>query len=351
MDTITQGLLGAAIGQAVFSKKLGRKAALWGAVGGVIPDLDMIPSMFMGAIGDMLYHRGPSHALWFGVVLAPVCGYGVWRWYKRKAGKTGKPPPGRSELWWWMGLFLAAIVTHPLLDVFTSYGTQIFMPFSNARVAVHGVSIIDPVYSLFLIAALVSGRVWRLKPVVGMAAAGVALVLTTSYLFYGWHLNEQAKERARTQLEAEGAAVSRVSSYPTFLQVFQRRIVARVKGGEVRVANISMWKGPRPIQWATFSPPDHPFIDKTLQTREGEIFKWFSLEEYVPRVIESGDRVIVKIDDLRYGMDASKVEGIWGMQAQFDKQGNLLSPPARFNRHHHGKMWETLGKMWRDTFN
>ena len=350
MDTITQGLLGAAIGQAAFGKRLGRGAVVWGAVGGVIPDLDILPSTFMGEIGDMLYHRGPTHALWFGVVLAPICGYGVWRWYKRKAGKAGKPPPGRSDLWWWMALFLAAIVTHPLLDVFTSYGTQLFTPFSNARVAVHGVSIIDPIYSLTLVAALAAGRVWRSKPVVGMAAAGAALVLTTSYLFYGWHLNERAKERARVQLEAEGETVSRVSSYPTFLQVFQRRIVARTAGGEVRVANISMWKDPQPIAWAKFFPPDHPFIDKALHSREGEIFTWFCLEEYVPRVIESGDRVIVKIDDLRYGMDASKVEGIWGLQAVFDRQGRLLSPPARFNRHRPGNMWETLGRMWRDTF-
>jgi len=42
MDTATQALLGAAVGQAAFGHRLGRRALAWGAVGGLLPDLDVI---------------------------------------------------------------------------------------------------------------------------------------------------------------------------------------------------------------------------------------------------------------------------------------------------------------------
>ncbi len=69
MDTPTQALLGAVVGQACFSRKLGKRALWWGALGGAIPDFDLLPIAFMGPWGEFLYHRGPTHALWFGPVV------------------------------------------------------------------------------------------------------------------------------------------------------------------------------------------------------------------------------------------------------------------------------------------
>ena len=50
MDSLTQAALGAAIGEAVLGKKIGRKAAILGAIGGTIPDLDVF-------IGRLLYQN------------------------------------------------------------------------------------------------------------------------------------------------------------------------------------------------------------------------------------------------------------------------------------------------------
>jgi len=84
VDTPTQALLGAVVGQACFSEKLGKRALWWGALGGAIPDLDVLSVAFMGPWAEFLYHRGPTHALWFGPVVGSLLGYGVWRWYGRK---------------------------------------------------------------------------------------------------------------------------------------------------------------------------------------------------------------------------------------------------------------------------
>ena len=157
MDTITQSLLGAVVGKAFFSGRLGKRAVVWGAVGGALPDLDMLPIVFAGPWGEVLYHRGPSHALWFGPLVGAVLGLGVWRFYYGRQGRqsASRPDPGApAALPAWIGLFVLALLTHPLLDLFTSYGTQLLTPFSRERFALHAVGIVDPFYSLILVAAL-----------------------------------------------------------------------------------------------------------------------------------------------------------------------------------------------------
>ncbi len=56
MDSITQIALGAAVSEAVMQNKVGRKAALWGAICGTIPDLDVLIPMG-NAVKDFTYHK------------------------------------------------------------------------------------------------------------------------------------------------------------------------------------------------------------------------------------------------------------------------------------------------------
>jgi len=154
MDTSTQAVLGAAVGQALFGHRLGRRAAVWGAVGGLIPDLDMLAVLATGAWGEFVLHRGPSHSLLFAPVFGPLLGLAVWRFHSRRRavdpgaadrdGHATRHPGDPERRGTWMWLFTAALFTHPLLDVFTSYGTQLLAPFSRQRFACDAVGIIDP---------------------------------------------------------------------------------------------------------------------------------------------------------------------------------------------------------------
>ncbi|MFB0924476.1 MAG: metal-dependent hydrolase, partial [Vicingaceae bacterium] len=62
MDSITQIVLGAAVGEAVIGKKVGRWAAFWGGVAGTIPDLDVFVSYFTDNISSLAIHRGFTHS-------------------------------------------------------------------------------------------------------------------------------------------------------------------------------------------------------------------------------------------------------------------------------------------------
>lgn len=152
MDSLTQIVLGAACGEAVLGKKIGNKALLFGAIGGTIPDLDVfIGNILYGhKIDAMLFHRGFMHSILFSVIGAFVFGWLVYKLYdsgKRKQSTNLKD---------WVLLFFWALFTHPILDAFTPYGTQLFAPFSNYRVAFNTISVADPLYTLpFLISIII----------------------------------------------------------------------------------------------------------------------------------------------------------------------------------------------------
>ena len=111
MDPLTQWLLGASFGQALYGRALGRKALVWGAIVGMAPDLDVVANP-VSPMAEWLWHRGPTHALWFGPVVGPAIGWMLWKW---KGGRLRD----------WVGLAIVSLLTHPLLDVFTTYGTQL----------------------------------------------------------------------------------------------------------------------------------------------------------------------------------------------------------------------------------
>ncbi len=338
MDTLTQGLLGATFGQACFGHRLGRRAVVWGAVGGVLPDLDLVASA-TGPMGEFLYHRGPTHALWFGPVVGTALGCAFWRWRAKREGGT---------LSAWTGLFIVALFTHPLLDLFTTYGTQLLAPFSNRRFALDGIAIVDPVYSLLLVAALLVGLQRGEGSRAARVAAGGALALTTAYLFYGVWLNDRAEMRVRAELKAEGIGGANVHAYPTLLQIYLRRVVVRNED-EVRVGWLSLWK-PRLMAWQRFAVPGEALADQARRTPEGRIFEWFAAGQTVPRVEETPEGSVVEIDDLRYGFPSRPREGLWGIRLRFDREGRRAAPVERFNRPLPVRAGRILAQVWRFTF-
>ncbi len=329
MDTVTQALLGATVAQAGFAHKLGRRALWWGALGGLLPDLDVLAIATHGPFAEFRFHRGITHALWFGPLLGPLLGYAVWSLYRR--GKAGRDPGALSA---WVWLFTLALFTHPLIDVFTSYGTQIFAPFSLTRIAWNGVSILDPIYSGLLVSGLIAGRLARAHPLLPRRFAAAALAFSSAYMLYGTWLNLEAERDVRDVLAAEGHPDARVRTYPTIFQPYLRRVVAHVDD-EVRVGFYTPFRPGKPA-WERFTPPQHPLIEVLKRTPEGELFVWFAMEEVTARVTESPRGTVVELEDLRYGYPGRPDQGIWGIRATFDREGRPLGPVSRISHRRDG---------------
>ncbi len=368
MDGLTQAALGAACGQAVAGHKLGRRAAWFGALGGILPDFDILAGL-AGPWSSMLHHRGMSHSLWFGPVMGSLLGYGAWRLYRRgyeralggepaATAPTSAPPgpahPGAPEMRrYWMLLFVVAIVTHPLLDVFTTYGTQLLAPFDRHRFALNGVGIIDPLYTLTLVIALLVGAFTKRRgPTIGRVAAGLALALTTAYLFWGVALNAKAERTLHARLAATGIHNAKVRCYPTLLQLFLRRGVAKTPR-RYYVGYVNTLGDQREVPLKSAPRLRHPLVDDLQRSERGKLFSWFAMGQIAATVRPArGGGHVVELSDMRYGLPSGDAKrSFWGIRARYDAKGARVGEIERFRNHlPKGEAERTLKTMWRALF-
>ncbi|QHE88360.1 metal-dependent hydrolase [Hydrogenophaga sp. BPS33] len=213
MDSLTQIALGSAVGVAVMGRRTAVwKAALWGAIGGTLPDLDAFID-HGDAILNMTRHRAESHALFVLTLAAPLLAWIVSRVH------------GEAALFkrWWLALWLV-LITHPLLDTMTVYGTQLLQPFSDYPFAVGSVFIIDPAYTVPLIVGVIAAL--RLKSARGLAWNTAGLVISTLYLAWSVGAQWHATQVARASLQNEGVAVDGLLVTPAPFNTVLWRFVA-----------------------------------------------------------------------------------------------------------------------------
>jgi inner membrane protein len=152
MDSITQAVLGAAIGQAMLGNKMQNKGFILGAIIATIPDLDVFLYFILDSYKMLSIHRGISHSILFSLIGALLIAYLLTKWKRAKVYSFK-----HLFIFSWLCLF-----THTLLDAFTAYGTQLFLPFSNYRVGFDSINVIDPLYTMPLIIGLVL-TLWKKK--------------------------------------------------------------------------------------------------------------------------------------------------------------------------------------------
>lgn len=258
MDSITQAALGAAVGGAVMGRRLGRKAVLIGALLGTLPDLDVVLD-YGDAIANVTEHRGFSHSLFvltgLGTLLALAC-----RYFAR---------PRLSLARWWC-FFTLALVTHPLLDALTTYGTQLFWPLDVPPAAWPIVFIIDPLYTLALLGGLIAACVSR--RVVHYCAFG--LLISSLYLLAAAGMKGVVEARLAPVLEAQGLSQAPRIVQPTPFNILLWR--ATVVENERYVESlVSVFDDEAP-RLETFQRERQPLEEIALSTAKGERLAWFS---------------------------------------------------------------------------
>jgi len=190
MDSLSQIVLGAAVGHAVLGREAKNKALLWGAVAGTIPDLDVIPGQFVDTVTRLEMHRGFSHSILFAVTCSPIFGWLVSKIHKKYSISWFK----------WAQLFFWGIVTHFMLDNFTTWGTQVFYPFEY-RVAWRTIFVIDPIYTFpflaFLLLVLFSKdhRFRQKMNYWGLAVSSLYLLISVVNKNIASHAVEQALDQ------------------------------------------------------------------------------------------------------------------------------------------------------------
>ncbi|MCY7270771.1 MAG: metal-dependent hydrolase [Sphingomonas bacterium] len=199
MDNFTHSLVGWALGQAGLKAK-SRKGLAALILGANMPDIDV----FFGWVGwaPLAMHRGFTHGLGGGVLVIPPLLAGLlWlldRW-QIKRGVTFKSGLD-MHVGWLVALSYLGAITHPLLDLQTTYAVQLLSPFSNGWYHMDSLFIID-VWLWTLLAGSIAWSRWREKhgqewqrPVQG--AIAIALVYISFNLGLSQTATEEVKRRS-----------------------------------------------------------------------------------------------------------------------------------------------------------
>lgn len=284
MDSLTQIALGSAVSVAVMGRKTAVwKAALWGAVAGTLPDLDTFIDQG-NAVLNMTRHRAESHSLFYLTLAAPLLAGVVSRLH------------GEAALFkrWWLALWLT-LITHPLLDTMTVYGTQLLQPFSDYPFGVGSVFIIDLAYTLPLIIGIVAAL--RLKNQRGLRWNAAGLLLSTLYLGLGFTAQQHATQVARASLQVQGLAADGLLVTPTPFNAVLWRLVATTPDTYLE-GYYSLLDDTRSISWTVHqrgaalmaSFGDEPSVSRIATFSQG----FFRLSE---------ERGHLLVTDLRMGME------------------------------------------------
>lgn len=294
MDPLTQGLLGAVAAQAVFGRRLPRHAAAIGALSGMAPDLDVLIASASDPLVAWVYHRHFTHALAFipfGAALAAL----PWLLFESM----------RRQWRLLLGASLVAYATHAPLDALTSYGTQLLWPFSDHRVALDWMPIIDLVFTPILLLGLVLA-LWRASP----QPARAALALALAYIGFGAWQHGAAIDAQHQLAQARGHTIERgrVMALPGSLVVWRSLYLA---DGQLHADGVRVpWRGAVEVQPGSSRPlamPPAGVGSVADRAREAwAVFAWFAQGD----VIEVAPGIY---GDARYSLDPAGFAPLWGL--------------------------------------
>ncbi|MEP1215181.1 MAG: metal-dependent hydrolase [Marinobacter sp.] len=318
MDSITQAALGASLAGAVAGKTLGRSALLIGAALGTLPDLDVVID-YGTAVANFTQHRGFSHSLFILLPLSFFIAYALYRWRPALSYKR------------WLAVTALILLTHPLLDAFTTYGTQLFWPV-GPPVALHSIFIIDPLYTLPLLAGILAFLVRG--PNTRAVMAGLAL----STLYLGWSVTAQQiiSDRVEPALAEEDLQDAPRMVQPMPFNTILWRVT--VMGEDRRMEIVTGFlDGGGPVTVESF-PRDAELASAAASLDEARRLEWFT-DGFLHYESANGK---LTATDIRLGIPGA--HPFTFILAEDNGEGLIPRPSARLERP--AVAGELLGLLW-----
>ncbi len=399
MDLLTHIAIGAAAGEAILGKKIGNRAMALGAFGGVLPDFDVFASVVTDEITALEFHRGITHSFVFAVLISlglswltehiyrsgtfkrrwykaavffsilfliiaisgglnyfaftsknsinlqvlagtiAACiwlGWLVWRRYYRREREVATATRGE-----WFALFLASIFSHIIIDCFTLYGTQVFLPFSNYAVAFNTISVLDPLFTLPALVCVIIATFKQKEKKSRRQLAWFGMGLSAAYLLFTcWHKLQSDRIFERSLVQ-QGIAYQRFMTAPTILNNFLWQGIAE---GDTAFfhGSYSFFDEAPIIRQFNILPKNHDIIVPYENDNAIQVLKWFT-KGYFNSLKISDNKF--QINDLRYGSTeenfASEDKYVFRFIIE-EKNGRLV---AHQRRAYHRISWEGLKKL------
>ena len=295
MDPLSQGTVGAAFAQSAADKNNIFKIGVIGFLAGLAPDLDVLIQSSTDPILFLEYHRQFTHSLFFIPFGSLFVAFMLFPLFKKSMSiKTV-----------YFASFLG-YATHGLLDACTSYGTQLFWPFSNERVTWNNISIVDPLFTIPVLILLVIAIKTKKKIFSFFSIGWIIFYLSLGFIQY-----ERALSVSVELAHSRGHNPERLTLKPSFgnlilwKSIYQHKETFYVDA--IRAAQSSSWCEGESIR--VFDYHYHlPNLKKESQQKEDiERFRWFS-QDYL-----GYDKERDIVTDVRYSMIPNQIAPMWGL--------------------------------------
>lgn len=320
MDSLTQIVLGAAIGEAIAGKKAGFRGAMWGACLGTLPDLDILAAPLLDGTSQIRFHRGITHSIFFSMAAAPILGYALHKLHDIRD----------TTAWLWIRLVFWVHITHVLIDLATTYGTQILYPLTDTPYTLDLIFIIDPLYTLPLLAGLVFVFLYRDRPSARRRANMIGLALSTFYLILAMCIKTHVHKTFEHSFTDQYGSYEMLKSTPAGPSILLWN--GYVKHNDtVYQATYSVFDSSADLPFREI-PRNTSLLEPFMEDRGTQTLLWFSRGYYTVEQTEDG----IVFYDLRFGRSdlwLADHEGsyVWGNQLIINEQGNaedVLPVPA-----------------------
>jgi inner membrane protein len=290
MDSLTQAVLGGAVGYAVLGNKVGRKAAIYGAILGTLPDLDVFLP-YGGEVEAFTFHRGFSHSLLVHLLISPLI---VWliSTYDQGAAQFKKH-------WFWL-VFLC-LSTHGILDSFTVYGTQLLWPITEYPFAVSNLFIIDPVYTLPLLIAFIVVLLPNIKPKRASKINLFAIVISSLYACWSLVAKVYIDNTVAIALNDRQINVNHYLSTPAPLSTLLWRILI-MSDDQYYEGYVSVFDSASDVSLNVYDSSDY-LLDNIQDEWGVKRLQWFTKGFYSVKQDEQN----IVLSDLRMGVECSYV--------------------------------------------
>ena len=305
MDPITQATVAAVAAQSKGSVDTLKQAATVGALAGMAPDLDVLIRSSHDPMLALDFHRHFTHSLFFipfGAAICAVFFYCVLnRWWQL--------PFAKIYLWSLLGY-----ASHGLLDACTTYGTQLLWPFSDLRVAWNNIFVVDPAFTLPVLACVIFAFIRRSRH-----WWGVGLLWASCYLALGWLQHERAEAIGYELAEQRGHKPTQLEAKPSFANLMIWKILYECDGRyyvdavKAGFGQNRIWEGSS-IQKLDVAR-DFPWLDKeSQQARDLQRFTHFS-SGYTGIDPDDSSSIV----DIRYSLIPHRMESLWGIRLSPEK--------------------------------
>ncbi len=302
MDSLTHGLLGLAVGSLRRSDR-DRTAVLVGCVlAAELPDLDYFWPADDSVLHALRAHRGLSHSVLCAPLVALVA-TALTKLVFRKASVT-------SIFLWSLP---AVMFAHLLADAWTGWGTRLALPFSDARVTLDWMMVVDPLFTL----PLLVGALWGLRQRTLIRRA-VLTGAAVACVYLAARVALRAERTARVQASYPEAEAVQV--FPSWLGPVHWRYVATV-GDRYAVGSVNAFGAPREQAVHRRAPPHalSPLARSNATVREALAWARFPV---VDERLRTPSGVELRVADLRYHLNGSPT---LSFQIELDDHAQVVS--------------------------